>query len=280
MEVEKKGALIQKVRPTIVEKVNLFGEPQPGKKSFDHRQEIEIFGGYLPQNRVESINLWYARTDNQNVALQGLSVRYKKANESGYFYSSESVNEKIKDADQNNDTIYLDDAEYIKEIKVTTASANGKIGALEFLTSFKDTRSFHSYGVGVSKFQDNANNQPAPPGETVSYKFKKGDVPQYVVGFYGQFDDSHITQLGVYTAPATEINYYIRRPLILTYKKIQQDKELAKKIAGRLNLQKDGDKYKDAHLEREQSNSSKVLLYFLEASSNHPELFRAVLEYL
>lgn len=280
MEVEKNRGLIQRQRPTIVEKVNLYGEPQAGKKSFDHRNEVEIFGGYLAQNRVESINLWYARTDAQNVALQGISVRYKKGNESGYFYSSESVNENIKNADQNNDTIYLDDAEYIKEINVTTASANSKIGALEFVTSFEGSRKFHSYGIGVSKFQDNAQNQPAPPGETVSHKFKKGDVPHYVVGFYGQFDDSHITQLGVYIAPVTEINYYIRRPLILTYKKIQQDKELVKRIANRLNLQKEGDRYKNANLEREQNNSSRVLLYFLESSANHPELFKAVLEYL
>jgi len=76
MDVEQ--ALIQTDRPTIVRTVDLYGTKQEGKTSFDHREESEPVGNFLAEMRIDSISLWFLRTDNQNVALQGVCTSYKK----------------------------------------------------------------------------------------------------------------------------------------------------------------------------------------------------------
>jgi len=278
METEQKNNLIQRERSTVLSKVVIYGEAQEGKKHFDHRQEAEPMGSFLSQMRVESINFWWLRTDNQNVALEGIQVRYKKLNQDSYFESSISLGEKKKNEDKENETFYLDNGEYIREIHVTTASANKKIGCLDFITTYNG-RSTKSYGVGISRLED-IQSEPVPPGETKSFNFLKNETPGYVVGFFGQYDDNHITQLGVYIASFHEINYYARRPYILLYKKFQTDKNIVNQIAKRIHAERDSDRFKDATLDKKDGNSSKILFYFMDSAINHPELFKAVLEYL
>jgi hypothetical protein len=283
MDVEQ--ALIQTDRPTIIRTVDLYGTKQEGKTWFDHREESEPVGNFLSEMRIDSISLWFLRTDNQNVALQGVCTSYKKLNEDNFFESFESVDDKIKNSDRDYDIVHFDDGEYIREINVTTAQANGKIGALEFVTTNKG-RKVLAYGSTNANAEDGKQSEPLPPGDTKKFDFLKGDgdnFPGYVVGFYGQHDENHITYLGVYVAPLTEINYYARRPYILTFKKMQQPqhgKELITQIAKHLAIEKDGERFKEANLEDTDGNSSKILLYFLDSSLNHPELFKAVLEYL
>jgi len=281
MDVEQ-GNLIQQDRPTIVRKVDLYGTYQEGKISFDHREEAEPVGNFLAGMRIDSISLWFLRTDNQNVALQGICTSYKKLNEDNFFESFESVDDKIKNSDRDYDIVHFDDGEYIREINVTVASANNKIGAIEFVTTNKG-RKVLAYGSTNANAEDGKQSEPLPPGETKKFDFLKADgdnFPGYVVGFYGQHDENHITYLGVYVAPLTEINYYARRPYILTFKKMQQDKNLINQVAANLKVEREGERFKDANLEDTDGNSSKILLYFLDASLNHPELFKAVLEYL
>jgi len=283
MDVEQ--ALIQTDRPTIIRTVDLYGSKQEGKISFDHREESEPVGNFLSEMRIDSISLWFLRTDNQNVALQGVCTSYKKLNEDNFFESFESVDDKIKNSDRDYDIVHFDDGEYIREINVTTAQANGKIGAIEFVTTNKG-RKVLAYGSTNANAEDGKQSEPLPPGDTKKFDFLKGDgdhFPGYVVGFYGQHDENHITYLGVYVAPLTEINYYARRPYILTFKKMQQPqagKELITQVAKNLNVERDGERFKEANLEDTDGNSSKILLYFLDSSLNHPELFKAVLEYL
>jgi len=232
--------------------------------------------------RIDSISLWFLRTDNQNVALQGVCTSYKKLNEDNFFESFESVDDKIKNSDRDYDIVHFDDGEYIREINVTVASANGKIGALEFVTTNKG-RKVLAYGSTNANAEDGKQSEPLPPGDTKKFDFLKSDgdnFPGYVVGFYGQHDENHITYLGVYVAPLTEVNYYARRPYILTFKKMQQDKNLINQVATNLKVEREGERFKDANLEDTDGNSSKILLYFLDSSLNHPELFKAVLEYL
>jgi hypothetical protein len=281
MDVEQ-GQLIQTDRPTIVRKVDLYGTHQEGKTSFDHREESEPVGNFLSEMRIDSISLWFLRTDNQNVALQGVCTSYKKLNEDNFFESFESVDDKIKNSDRDYDIVHFDDGEYIREINLTVASANSKIGAIEFVTTNKG-RKVLAYGSANANAEDGKQSEPLPPGDTKKFDFLKGDgenFPGYVVGFYGQYDENHITHLGVYVAPLTEINYYARRPYILTFKKMQQDKKLIETVAQNLKVERDGDRFKEANLEDTDGNSSKILLYFLDSSLNHPELFKAVLEYL
>jgi len=281
MDVEQ-GHLIQTDRPTIVRKVDLYGTHQEGKTSFDHREESEPVGNFLSEMRIDSISLWFLRTDNQNVALQGVCTSYKKLNEDNFFESFESVDDKIKNSDRDYDIVHFDDGEYIREINLTVASANSKIGAIEFVTTNKG-RKVLAYGSANANAEDGKQSEPLPPGDTKKFDFLKGDgenFPGYVVGFYGQYDENHITHLGVYVAPLTEINYYARRPYILTFKKMQQDKKIIETVAENLKVSRDGDRFKEANLEDTDGNSSKILLYFLDSSLNHPELFKAVLEYL
>lgn len=280
MEIEQNT--LHRNRPTILRKVVLYGQPQEGKNSFDHREEAEPVGNFLSQCRIDSISLWFLRTDNQNVALQGICSSYKKLNEDNFFESFESVDDKIKNSDRDYDIVHFDDGEYIKAINVTEASANGKIGALEFITTNKG-RKVLAYGSANANAEEGKQAEPLPPGETKTFDFLKSEgenFPGYVVGFFGQYDDNHITYLGVYVAPLTEINYYARRAYILTYKKLQQDKNLINDIAKKLGVEKEGERFKDANLEDADNNSSRIFLYFLDASLNHPELFKAVLEYL
>jgi len=209
----------------------------------------------------------------------------KKLNEDNFFESFESVDDKIKNSDRDYDIVHFDDGEYIREINVTTAQANGKIGAIEFVTTNKG-RKVLAYGSTNANAEDGKQSEPLPPGDTKKFDFLKGDgdnFPGYVVGFYGQHDENHITYLGVYVAPLTEVNYYARRPYILTFKKMQQPqagKELIATVAKNLGVERDGERFKEANLEDTDGNSSKILLYFLDSSLNHPELFKAVLEYL
>jgi len=280
MDIEQ--ALIQRNRPTVLRKVVLYGQHQEGKTSFDHREEAEPVGNYLSQSRIDSISLWFLRTDNQNVALQGVCASYKKLNEDNFFESFESVDDKIKNSDRDYDIVHFDDGEYIKAINLTVASANGKVGAIEFVTTNKN-RKVLAYGSANANAEEGKQMEPLPPGDTKNFDFLKGDgenFPGYVVGFFGQYDENHVTYLGVYVAPLTEINYYARRAYILTYKKLQQDKNLVADIAKKLGVEREGDRFKDANLEDSDNNSSKIFLYFLDASLNHPELFKAVLEYL
>jgi hypothetical protein len=282
MEVEPHNLTVERDRPTQLRKVDLYGSHQTGKRTFDHRKEAEPVGNFLPQLRVESVNFWWQKTDNQNVALQGLYVRYQRLHQEGFFTSFEAVDEKIKNSEKDYETIYFDPGEYLKQINLTTASANGKVGAIEFVTTYNDRRTA-SYGSGTSRLDEGKNTEPLPPGETKNFNFLKAEgenFPGYVVGFYGQYDENHITHLGVYVASFVEINYYARRPYIFTYKKFQQDKNLVNEVAKKLNIEREGDRFKDADFQDKDNNSSKVLFYFLEASSNHPELFKAVLEYL
>jgi len=275
---------IQFDRPTIVRQVDIYGTKGDGqgKTTFDHREEAEPVGNFLAQCRIDSISLWFQRTDNQNVALQGICTSYKKLNEDNFFESYESVDDKIKNSDRDYDIVHFDDGEYIKQITVTVAQANQKIGAIEFVTTNKG-RKVLAYGSANANAEDGKQNEPLPPGDSKSFEFLKSDgdkFPGYVVGFYGQYDESHITFLGVWVAPLTEINYYARRPYILTFKKFQQDSQLITRVATTLKVHKNGDRYDNADLEDTDQNSSKILLYFLDASLNHPELFKAVLEYL
>jgi len=281
MDVEQ-GHLIQSDRPTIIRTVDLYGTRQEGKTSFDHREESEPVGNFLSAMRIDSISLWFLRTDNQNVALQGVCTSYKKLNEDNFFESFESVDDKIKNSDRDYDIVHFDDGEYIREINLTVASANSKIGAIEFVTTNKG-RKVLAYGSANANAEDGKQSEPLPPGDTKKFDFLKGDgenFPGYVVGFYGQYDENHITHLGVYVAPLTEVNYYARRPYILTFKKMQHDKKLIEQVATNLKVEKEGERFKDANLEDTDGNSSKILLYFLDSSLNHPELFKAVLEYL
>mmetsp|Transcript_15682 Transcript_15682/g.13381 ORF Transcript_15682/g.13381 Transcript_15682/m.13381 type:complete len:282 (+) Transcript_15682:82-927(+) len=281
MDVES-NQLIQVDRPTVVRKVDIYGQPSDGKTSFDHREESEPVGNFLAQMRIDSISLWFLRTDNQNVALQGICTSYKKLNEDNFFESFESVDDKIKNSDRDYDIVHFDDGEYIREINVTTASANQKVGAIEFVTTNKG-RKVLAYGSTNANAEDGKQSEPLPPGDTKKFDFLKGEgdnFPGYVVGFYGQYDENHITYLGVYVAPLTEINYYARRPYILTFKKMQNDKALIAEVAKNLSVERDNERFKDANLEDTDGNSSKILLYFLDASLQHPELFKAVLEYL
>jgi len=280
MEIEQHA--LHRNRPTILRKVVLYGTEQTGKHSFDHKEEAEPVGNYLSQCRIDSVSLWFLRTDNQNVALQGICSSYKKLNEDNFFESYESVDDKIKNSDRDYDIVHFDDGEYIKAINITTASANGKIGAIEFITTNKGRKAL-AYGSANANAEEGKQQEPLPPGETKTFDFLKGDgevFPGYVVGFFGQYDENHVTYLGVYVAPLTEVNYYARRAYILTYKKFQQDQNLVAEIAKKLGVEKEGDRFKDASLEDVDGNSSKIFLYFLEASRNHPELFKAVLEYL
>lgn len=274
---------IQFDRETIVRKVDIYGKSGSGKWSFDHREEAEPVGNFLAQCRIDSISLWFQRTDNQNVALQGICTSYKKLNEDNFFESFESVDDKIKNSDRDYDIVHFDDGEYIKSIKLTVASANSKIGAIEFITTNKD-RKVLAYGSANANAEDGKQNEPLPPGDTKTFDFLKGDgsnFPGYVVGFYGEYDENYVTFLGVYIAALTEINYYARRPYILTFKKFQQDSNLINQIANTLKVERDTNgRFKGADLEDVDGNSSKILLYFLDASLNHPELFKAVLEYL
>lgn len=274
--------LIQEDRPTVLRKVDLYGSPSDGKTSFDHREESEPVGNFLAGMRIDSISLWFQRTDNQNVALQGLCCSYKKLAEDNFFESFESVDDKIKNSDRDYDIVHFDDGEYIKEINLTVASANKKIGAIEFVTTNKD-RKVLAYGSNNANAEEGKQSEPLPPGDTQKFQFLKHDndtFPGYVVGFYGQYDENHITYLGVYVASFLEINYYARRPYILTFKKFSTDKKLIEQVAKHLGVEKEGDRYKDANLEDVDGNSSKILLYFLDASLNYPELFKGVLEYL
>jgi len=280
MEIEH--SLIQRNRPTVLRKVVLYGEPQPNKTYFDHREEAEPIGNYLSQCRIDSISLWFQRSDNQNVVLQGICASYKKLNEDNFFESFESVDDKIKNSDRDYDIVHFDDGEYIKAINVTVASANGRIGALEFVTTNKNKKVL-AYGSANANAEEGKQMEPLPPGDNKHFDFLKSEgdhFPGYVVGFFGEYDDSTVTYLGVYVAPLTEINYYARRAYILTYKKLQQDKNMITDIAKRLGVEKEGDRFKDANLEDVDNNSSRIFLYFLDASLNHPELFKAVLEYL
>jgi len=283
MYVEHKHGIVERDRYTVLRKVDLYGTSQTGKRTFDHRREAEPVGNFLSQMKVESVNFWWLKTDNQNVALQGLSVRYKRLHQDGFFYSYDSVDEKIKSSDKEFETIYFDNGEYLREMNVTTASANGKIGAIEFITT-KNGRKCSSYGSGTSRLDEGKQTEPLPPGDTRNFNFLKAEgdnsFPGYIVGFYGQYDENHITHLGVYIASFVEINYYARRPYILTYKKFQQDKNLITEVAKKLNTEREGDRFKEANLQDTDNNSSKILFYFLEASANHPELFKNVLEYL
>lgn len=280
MEVEQ--PLLQRSRPTILRKVVVYGQPSQGKNAFDHKEEAEPVGNFLSQCRIDSVSLWFLRTDNQNVALQGLSASYKKLNEDNFFESFESVDDKIKNSDRDYDIVHFDDGEYIKGINVTTASANGKVGAIEFITTNKN-RKVLAYGSANANAEEGKQMEPLPPGELKSFDFLKGDgenFPGYVVGFFGEYDENHVTYLGVYVAPLTEINYYARRAYVLTFKKLQQDRNMLTEIGKKLGVERDGDRFKDANLEDVDNNSSKIFLYFLDASLNHPELFKAVLEYL
>lgn len=269
------GFDIRRDRVSLLRKVDIFGKPEIHNTSFDHRAEAEPVGIYLSQLRIGSICLWFLRTDNQNVALQGMATSYRRLNENNFFDPYEDLAHNLKKSEQDFDIVHFDDGEYIKGINVTIADSNNKIGALEFVTS-KKGRKVKAYG------SPNQTDLP-PPGQTKTFSFGKGDsdsFPGYVVGFYGQMDDNYITHLGVYIAPYTEINYYIRRGYILTYKKMQQDKHLIEKIAKQLGVDKDGERFKDIAIEGGRGHTSKLLLYFLEASLLHPELFKNVLEYL
>jgi len=141
-----------------------------------------------------------------------------------------------------------------------------------------------AYGSANANAEEGKQQEPLPPGETKTFDFFKSEgvnsFPGYAVGFFGEYDENHITYLGAYVAPVTEINYYSRRAYILAYKKLQQDSNLVDDIAKTLEVVKEGDRFKDANLEGKKNNSSKILFYFLDSSLNHPELFKAVLEYL
>jgi hypothetical protein len=281
MDVEQ-PQLIQYDRPTVLRKQDLYGKSESGKHVFDHREEAEPVGNFLAGMRIDSISLWFQRTDQQNVALQGICTSYKKLAEDNFFESFESVDDKIKNSDRDYDIVHFDDGEYIKEINVITANSNGKIGVLEFITTNKN-RKVAAFGSTNANAEDGKQNEQFPPGDVKKFDFLKPDgdqFPGYVVGFYGEFDENYVTYLGVYIASFVEINYYARRPYILTFKKMQTNKELINTVAQTLGVQKDGDRFKDANLDDVDGNSSKILLYFLDASLNHPELFKAVLEYL
>ena len=223
------------------------------------------------------------RTDYQNVALQGISTSYKKLNEDDFFESYKSVDEKVKNSDRDCDIVHFDDGEYIKSINITVASANKKIGAIEFVTTNK-SRKVLAYGSVNADAEEGKQMEPLPPGETKSFDFLRADgenFPGYVVGFFGQYDKNHITYLGVYVAPLTEINFYVRQAYIYTFKKLDQDRRnLVADIAKKLGVERDGDRFKDANLDDADNNSSKMFLYFLDSSINNPELFKAVLEHL
>jgi len=69
-----------------------------------------------------------------------------------------------------------------------------------------------------------------PPLKPLKPKTKKTvnftDNKEYLIGFYGEYDNNFITYLGAYTASIAHINYYIRRPYILLYKRTLKDKTL------------------------------------------------------
>jgi len=267
---------IREDRVSSVRKIDLFGEYNPGRTTFDHRDQTEPVGIYLAQLRIDSISLWFLRTDNQNVALQGMATTYRRLNENNYFDPYQDYPEKLRNSDKDYEILHLDDGEYIKGINVTTANANNKIGALEFVTT-KNGRKAIMHGA--------RNDEPKPLGTVKSFDFSKpepGNISGYVVGFYGQFDEDFITHLGVYIAPINEINYYTRRGFILLYKKMQQDKGLVEEIAKRLGVEREvgEDRWKDAKIEGTEGHTSRTLFYFLNSALLHPELFKNVLEYL
>jgi len=278
MESSKNAFHIREDRVSSLRKIDLFGSYNPGLTTFDHRDQTEPVGIYLSQLRIDSISLWFLRTDNQNVALQGMATTYRRLNENNYFDPYQDYPEKLRNSDKDYEILHLEDGEYIKGIDVTVANANNKIGALEFITTKK----------GRKQLMCGARNEePKPPGTVKKFDFTKaepGNITGYVVGFYGQFYDDFITHLGVYIAPINEINYYTRRGFILLYKKMQQDKKLVEEIAKRLGVERDDgmrdDRWKDAKLEGAEGHTSKTLFYFLNSALLHPELFKNVLEYL
>lgn len=276
--------LIPQNRQTILRKVVLYGAPQEDKQNFDHREESEPVGNPLPQMRLISLNLWFARPDNQNVYLQGLGASFKKLTEDDMFEALDAVSDKIKGSERDYDVVQLDEGEYIRGINVTVAEANGKIGGLEFLTTKRGRKILvqGSVQTAATTGVEERPRDPLPPGETKNFDFSKGteeNFPGYVVGFFGQYDDNNVNYLGVYITSLPEINYYSRRPYILTLKKIQQDKNMLEEISKKLGLEREGERFKNATVSDEEA-SSKALLYLIDASLTHPELFKAVLEYL
>jgi hypothetical protein len=285
MEIEQPA--VYKEKPTKLDRVDLFGTPNSGKQKFDMREELEPVGIPMASAKVDAVYLYFKNVDQQNVALQGIKVDYKKVPEDAFFDTFEHVATSVKKNEKVPDLAIFDDGEYCKGIEITVAG-NGKIGAIEFRTTKKDPQDNTKenrvllYGVqNLQQNEDNKNVAPAPPGDKKVYDFYTNN--SYLVGFYGEFDDEHITYLGAYTAPFSHINYYSRRPYILMYKKTLKDKELLNNIGKELgferheNAQVKGNEGKEAKLT---DSSTRVFYYLLDASVTNPDLFRTVLEYL
>lgn len=264
-------------------KRDLFGAYESGKSEFDHVEEMEPVGLYLPSCSIDTLNFWFQRTDAQNIALQGLHVTFRKVCGDSYFESFQALPEPLKVSDKDWDVINLDPAEYIKTLKVRIADANGKIGGFEFITT-KKNRKILCCGDPNNTQEDDAGNTKnitLPPGTDKVFDFT-GDNG-YLVGFYGQYDENYVTHLGAYVATYSQIDYYTRRPYILLYKQLQKKKEdVSKQIMTKLGLRRvgegeDKDKIDGAKIN---DSSKKVLFYLMDASLDYSDLFKSVLEYL
>ena len=278
---------IHKEKPTIVNKIDLYGKSGSGKHNFDMREELEPVGIPMASCRIDAAYLYFKNIDQQNVALQGIKVDYKKVPEDAYFDTYEHVAPNFKKTEKIPDLAIMDDGEYVKGLEITVAG-NGKIGAVEFITTKKnqdDNKKDHRitlYGVQhLQQNEDNKNVAGPPPGDKKEYDFYKDN--SYLVGFYGEYDDENITYLGAYTAQISHINYYSRRPYILMYKKILKDKELIGTIGKELNFTKDESgrvKGPDGNEAKLSDSSTRVFYYLLDAATTNPDLLRTVLEYL
>ena len=256
---------------------------QEGRNTFDHREELEPIGQYLPGCSIDTISLWFDKRDLQNVALQGIQVTYRKVSSDSYIETYQQVPDKLRNIDREWDVINFEYCEYIQAINVRIADANLKVGGLTFITT-KNQRTAASCGDTECQEDDKGNTTKInlPPGSDKSFNFTKPQEPNleggYIVGFYGQYDKDYITHLGVYVATFSQIHYFCRRPYILLYYQLKDKPEVLKKVEKLLNIQRDADKkITDAKII---DPSNKILFYLVDSSVRYRDLFRAVLEYL
>lgn len=253
------------------------------KSSFDHREELEPVGQYLPACSIDTIHLWFDKRDSQNIALQGLQVTYRKVSSDSYIETYQQVPDKLRNFDREWDVINFEYCEYIQAITVRIAEANSKIGGLSFITT-KNKRIAIACGDTESQEDDKGNTTKVslPPGSNKDFDFAKPQEPNqeggYVVGFYGQYDKDYITYLGVYVATFSQIHYFCRRPYILLYYQLKDKPEFLKKVEKLLTIERDSDKkIVDAKII---DRSNKILFYLIDSSVRYRDLFKGVLEYL
>jgi len=99
----------------------------------------------------------------------------------------------------------LEDGEFIKQITVGTAG-NNNIGFLEFTTSRRNEDDATKWNIqtfyGKQAELENEENKNPTAAPTCDKKatFNFWEKNEYLIGFYGEYDNNFITYLGAYTA--------------------------------------------------------------------------------